>query len=712
MSSRMANRLLTALRKLPAFSRRRQTSLLSRLMGLAYIWGLLIVLVAFLGVWWSSSFVIKDNVRRLALQWVGKFDELGTPLLVSGDPLLFQPIKEHLKNFPEIPLLRYYDAGGKTVLAEYRAGRLKPGTIPALDDRQISILKELGSDEKPRLVDDYQDANLLRVTTPVWVKSMQTVDLLDFSLEAGSEEKTSVIGFIDVALDYRLYKQDLGKNVTYGGLIVLLLLVVTTVIGRFTISRALRPLAALQIPLAKLARGDTDIEVQSQGDIEIAAIGDALNTTIAALKQRDAELIRLATFDNLTGLLNRHSFTRELEREKARCVLEEHSSALLFIDLDKFKDVNDTVGHAAGDELLRQVAKLLKGKVRSNDIVARLGGDEFTIILRHVTEYQAIQIATQVGDAMREFYFSSAGQSFNIHCSIGVTIIDNRPYSPEVLLSQADTACHEAKKHGRDCFKLFSEVSPEEVLNLEGGLRDQIERALNNNGFSLVFLPIHRLAGNRIVGFEGLVRMQAGDQLVPAVAFLSAAERLDLAPRIDQWVISHALEQFACVQDQTLTLSINLSGRSLQHPEMLEYIEELLSRYPVDPGRIIFEIPERSILDSVTQSKNFMQKLRDFGCQVAIDDFGVSLNSINLLRSLPVNQLKIEATLINGVCTSGFNQAVVRSLGEIAKELNIASVAKQVDRQETMDCLKDLPINLIQGHWVGKPRNSLTSTED
>jgi ammonium transporter, Amt family len=346
--------------------------------------------------------------------------------------------------------------------------------------------------------------------------------------------------------------------------------------------------------------------------------------------------------------------------------------------------------------------------VGGNDIVARLGGDEFTIILKNTNEEQAGAIASQIGAALRDFTFSAGDHDFRVHCSIGITLIDSSPTTTTELLSEADTACHEAKDQGRNCFKFFREIAPEEILHLEGkGLKEQIQRALDEERLSLSFLPVKNWTADRITAFEILVQMGSKDQEVPARAFFLAAERFDLAPRIDRWVIGQALLQLRSCNDDRLAISINLSARTLQQDDIIAHIRDRLAENQLDPARVSFEIPERAVLKSVTQTKNFMEKLREIGCGLIIDDFGVSLNSINLLKHLPVNQLKLEAGLVSSVRTSTFNQAVIASIVRIAQELGIEVVAKGVVRGEEVQTLRSLGVHYLQGQEVGQPLREL-----
>lgn len=692
--------LSALLYRLPWFSRRRQGSLVVHLMALAFCWGVLVYLIAIVGLWWTADRLIKDNMHRQALQWLGKLDELGTPLLVSGSTAQFELIREHVANFPEVAFLRYLAPDGTTELARYDAPGGDPQLFPEIGVAELRAIPHAADGGRPHLRRESADVTLVRISGPTIIKSIRNDGLIDVSLESGIKEDAKVIGFVDLGLDFRIYRENLGRHILLGSCLILAFFFLATLLGRYIILRALRPLADLQIPLARLAEGDTDIIVESRGATEIAAIGQALSTTISAIKERDRELRRLAVYDTLTGLFNRHNFTHALQRERARVQLEHSSSALLFIDLDRFKEVNDAVGHTAGDELLIQVAQRLKATVRASDTVSRLGGDEFTIILHGAGEEEAVQVADKICTSLREFVFTAEGQSFRVQCSIGITLIDARETTDNTLLSQADTACQEAKKLGRDGYKLFREIAPLAPLAWSGsGLREQLERALANDGFRLEYLPVIAAGSDRVIASQGALRMRCGEEDLPAGAFQFAAERFDLIQAIDRQAISMALHYLASRPDNH-QLGLALSGRSVQQTDLLPFLRNELEQSGVAPGRLVFALTERTVLESATQTKIFMNGIRDLGCGIAIDDFGVSLNSIPLLQELPVDQLWLEGNLVNSIGASPFNRILVASIVHLASEIGLRTVAKQVVDGDVALLLCECGVDALEARYL------------
>lgn len=436
--------------------RKNGRSLVGRLQLWQFFWGIFLYVLAVGGLWWTSNSVIEGYFQRQALQWIIKLDDMGTPLYVSQDKAQLSVIKKHVSNFPEIAFVRYYTVDGGQVLGEYNANPVDGQKIPPLSQKHFDKLRTTHSPEKPYLFDNPAGIrSLVRASAPVWIKSIRADGLLGFDMESGKAEPADLIGFIEVGLDFSRYQGQLAKNIALGSVVIAALLFISMLVGRLLIKRALQPLSDLQKPLANLARGEIDVTVRNSGPQEIIAISSALNTTVTALKERDEKLRKLAHYDPLTGLANRRYFVQQLQHEVAEITREGSSSALLFIDLDEFKSVNDTRGHAAGDRLLVRVAAKLKRSLRKEDLIARFGGDEFVILGRRLPASAAGYIARSVNKIMQDIQFIEGGQVFNIHCSIGVTLIDSDRFTPDELLAQADMACYEAKSQGRNCYQFY-----------------------------------------------------------------------------------------------------------------------------------------------------------------------------------------------------------------------------------------------------------------
>ncbi|MDO8595404.1 MAG: diguanylate cyclase, partial [Sulfuricaulis sp.] len=461
-------------------------SLVSRLLALQMLGAIIIYLIVNIGLWWTSSRLIEDNLEKQAVRWLAELDELGTPLYASQGGKQLANIDKRIKHFPEIAFIRYYDASGTKVLGE--AGDVRGADIPLLKPQQVERLQQqTAGAERNYLVDrSLLSGAYLRFISPIRVKSIRSDGLLNFSLENVKEENEKIVGYIDLSIDSGYYKEQLVRSMASGSLIIAALLLVALFFGSRMIRRALAPLTALQVPLARLAQGETDVNVERAKDVEIAAISDALNTTINALKQRDEMLRKMAESDPLTGLVNRSYFARALEEEIEHVTRDGAESAVYFIDLDKFKQINDTYGHAAGDKLLIRVAELLKSQVREKDVVSRLGGDEFTVLARNISRDDAMDLANSFNKILREMHITEGEQTFSINCSIGIAMISPGRHTADEMLSHADTACFASKSQGRNCYHMYEERGDSKTeIAVDTGWFKRIQQAIKEDKFVL-----------------------------------------------------------------------------------------------------------------------------------------------------------------------------------------------------------------------------------
>ena len=700
-------RLYSWLRKQPLFSRRRSRSIVDRVLGLILVWGLIVFVLAVVGIWFGSTHVIEDNFSYQAKEWVDKLDEIGTPLYTSKNSEEFRSIREHLSRFPEISYVRYYEAENNTVIAEYKSERAQQYVIPVLKLAQLEWLRIHVDAESPLMIETADnDISLIQSAAPIVVRSMKSIDILDFSLDDEATETYKVIGFVEVGLDFSNYREQLIQNISVGGLAILALFVLTAIIGRILIKNALSPLTELKKPLARLADGDIDVYVDSQGDEEIQAIANALNTTISALKNRDKKLRKLANFDTLTGLLNKHNFHIQLKQEFDRIEKENDSSALLFIDLDQFKYINDTLGHAAGDRLLAQIADLLNNRMREQDVIARFGGDEFTVIAKSVSEQDAESIAHSLVKSMQDFVFIENDQSFNVYCSIGVVMMSSKDFSVEEIFSQADMACFQAKSKGRNRYHLFDAEEREEIRKAADiGWSKRLTEALQYDSFRLHFQPIVSLKEDKTEYYEVLVRLKEDEDIMYPNAFLPVAERLGTAVDIDYWVIRNAFKKLSVFNSEgrQVRLSINLSGRVFEAPDLIDKVKIFADKYQVKTTEVIFEITEQTAVRQIDRAKQRIEELNELGFQFALDDFGVGFSSFNYLKHLPVDYLKIDGDFIKNIANDPVDQAMVKSMIQIAKTLNKQIVAEYVQDEKTLELLESFGADYVQGFYLGMP---------
>jgi len=690
------------------FAGKASRSLVSRLLILLLAGTVIMYAIGIIGLWLTSSRLIESGLQKQALQWIAEIGDLGLPLHISKDKVALS-IENRIRNFPEISFVRNYDASGKRVLGQY--GWLPDKVAAGLNPRQLKKLAGVAATDQPHLFDSAFNGTYVRVISPIRIKSIRSDGLLDFDFNKDQAESVKVIGYIDLWIDMSSHKQQLAKSIAAGSLITAMVFLIVLALGHRLIKRALAPLMDLQTPLARLATGEINVSVATGGDKEIVAISDALNVTISALKQRDERLRKLAEYDSLTGLFNRSYFSQVLEAEIRNVANTGRSSALLFIDLDRFKYVNDMLGHATGDRLLIQVAALMQARMRENDIVSRFGGDEFTVVARGVSPRGAIEVAQSINEIMRDFHFIDQEQSVNVSCSIGIAMITENCVSAEEILSQADIACYDAKSRGRNRYHVY-ELDQQEIrgMTTDVGWSELIKQSLKEDGFRLVYQPIVSLAGGKQEYYEALLRMPAKDGgVVSPAVFLPAAERFGLLADIDRWMITRAIKALAKFRSEgrDLTFSINLSGQAFEDPAIAELIKDSLRLYRLPPSAVIFEITEQIAVRYIEKARHLIQGLIDLGCRFALDDFGVGFSSFNYLKRLPVSLIKIDGCFVENMATEPIDRAMVKSITQIAHALGKQVVAEFVQNDVTLDLLKDYGVDYVQGYHTGMPSETL-----
>lgn len=415
-----------------------------------------------------------------------------------------------------------------------------------------------------------------------------------------------------------------------------------------------------------------------------------------------------ATHDALTGLLNRHAFEHELASALHSAREQGRQHMLCYIDLDQFKLINDTCGHVAGDQVLRQVAGILHQQLREHDVLARLGGDEFGVLLPNCPVEQAREVAERLRETVREYRFRWQGKLFELRASIGVVPITPKTGTLTDLLTAADIACYAAKERGRDNVYLFS--TEDRTLRERHGQMQwlpEIRSALSEDRFALYLQPIEPILDPRLPWLhEFLVRMcKEGDGESAPGSFIPAAERYDLMKEIDRWVIDHALAWIAR-QPETLTdlFSINLSGQSLGDPDMADYIIARVQEHGVRCSRLCFEITETAAITNFNEAMTLVTRLRQAGARFALDDFGSGLSSFAYLKQLPLDFLKIDGQFVHDITTDRMDATIVHAIRDIAHTLGVHSIAEFVEDEATRDRLAVIGIDYAQGWHIGRPR--------
>ncbi|WP_333343773.1 EAL domain-containing protein [Microcoleus sp. w1-18aA5] len=416
-----------------------------------------------------------------------------------------------------------------------------------------------------------------------------------------------------------------------------------------------------------------------------------------------------ASHDALTGLINRRRFEQHLVEAIASCQDSNQQHALCYLDLDQFKVVNDTVGHIAGDELLRQITALIQQGVRVSDMLARLGGDEFGILLSQCSLSEAAQIAEKLKDLVHQFRFIWNSKTFIIGVSIGVVAINQTSKDLMQVLGEADAACYAAKARGRNCVHVYS-LDDEEVIKQRGErlVISQISRALGTNHFRLYCQKIVSISSNPLVEhYEILLRMlDENGEVVSPNEFIPAAERYGLITEIDCWVIETFFSNYHKLPEKDVNqglYTINLSGASISNNQFLRFLIEQFSRYKVPPQTIGFEITETAAIANFEQARYFMGELKKIGCCFALDDFGSGLSSFAYLMNLPVDYLKIDGAFVKNISHNLISQALVEGFNRIAHAMNLETIAEFVEDETILEKLREIGVDYAQGYGIARP---------
>ena len=425
-------------------------------------------------------------------------------------------------------------------------------------------------------------------------------------------------------------------------------------------------------------------------------------------EHRKAKLLAYqAQHDALTGLVNRPEFTRRVEHAISRCQRDGTPCVVCYLDLDHFKLVNDTVGHAAGDELLKQIAGLFLGRIRARDTVSRLGGDEFSLLLEDCPLKNGIDLAESLVATLEDFRFRWEGRNFGVGASVGVVPIVSGDETVVQLLAQADLACYAAKDTGRNRVQVFRTEDSDlarrqDELHRVSELRD----ALENDQFCLYIQPIQALGSRSISHYEVLLRLQGRDhEIITPGSFIPAAERYDLMRELDRWVVRKTIMAAARggLDNSDAALFVNLSGNSLDDDRLLRFIQENLNRAGVNAARIGFEITETTAVRHLSHAERLVQQLKSHGHCFALDDFGSGLSSFAYLKRLPVDFLKIDASFVRDMAQDATARAMVTAIKQIGQTLGIETIAEGVESENTLAALGELGVDYAQGYAVGKP---------
>ena len=427
-----------------------------------------------------------------------------------------------------------------------------------------------------------------------------------------------------------------------------------------------------------------------------------------ARRQAEEAIRHLAYHDPLTGLANRREFERQLESLLDDAKAHEKQHALCYLDLDQFKIVNDTCGHIAGDELLRQVSILLKQKLRDSDVLARLGGDEFGVLLENCPLEQALRIANELCEMVRDYRFVWKDKTFEVGVSIGVVAITRDSESATSILSGADVACYAAKDLGRNRVHVYQE-SDEELAQRHGEMYwvARITQAFQARRFEMYQQKIISLSSDDPDArhFELLLRLrdEQGGLILPSM-FIPAAERYGLMPTLDRWVIRAAFPFVASFcRGRDACFAINLSGTSLNDNHFLDFIKDEIEKYDIRPGAVCFEITETAAVTNLSRAVHFMTELKSLGCRFSLDDFGSGLSSFHYLKNLPVDFLKIDGSFVRDIVEDPVDHVMVEAINRVGQVMGIQTIAEFVENDEILAELRRIGVNYAQGYGIARP---------
>ena len=434
---------------------------------------------------------------------------------------------------------------------------------------------------------------------------------------------------------------------------------------------------------------------------------EVLEGALREAEKTEAELRYLADHDPLTGLLNRRSFRVKLDTYVSFSARYGGQGAVMIIDIDGLKEVNDRLGHQPGDNLIRRVAEVLRERVRETDIVARLSGDEFAVLMPQTDTAGALQLGEDLRAEVAEG-FPSGSDIESATISVGITMFGGKGGAgAEAVLVAADQAMYRAKEEGRNRIALFHEPD-ERARHLKRGQTTsaRIRDALTQDRLSLATQPIRSLASGGVERYELLLRMigDNGEQL-PAASFIEVAERSGMVQELDRWVVGQALEMLAEREraGEPVSLHVNLSGASLTDISVLEYIERRLDEGSADPGRCTFEITQTARVEDYDTAAGFADRLTEFGCEVAIDDYGAGFGPFNYLKKIPFDVIKIDGAFIRDMPRNDADQLTVKAIVQIARGLGKTTIAEFVQDDDTTRMLRDYGVDMAQGYHLGRP---------
>jgi len=444
-------------------------------------------------------------------------------------------------------------------------------------------------------------------------------------------------------------------------------------------------------------------EVTPEQDHKSRCISGTIDN-VTSRKKAQHELEYLAMHDSLTGLYNRFYFEEELKQFSATASRGNGPHALLYLDLDRFKVINDTLGHHHGDMVLRNISSLIMSRLRKSDFLARIGGDEFALLLPNTKQDTALILARNICKLLDDYQCEVEGKIFKVNCSIGIAEINGDQTPANEYMNQADIALYAAKKQGRNLAHIYNEndsLSKELQASLEW--TRTLHQAIAEDNLVLHFQPIIEISTKEVAYYEALVRLELDGRIVQPGEFIPALEREGDMSLLDRQVISKAIYYLAR-HPELHKIAINLSAQGFSDERLLPLIKDKVHQYDVDPNRIIFELTESASLSNITATQVMVEKLSVLGCAFSIDDFGTGFSTFNYLKQLPAQSVKIDGSFVVDLATNPVDLALVKAIYEVATALGKKTVAEFVENEETLQMLANIGVTYAQGYHLGKPK--------
>ncbi|MDH5355468.1 MAG: EAL domain-containing protein [Gammaproteobacteria bacterium] len=603
--------------------------------------------------------------------------------------------------------IRLQDSSGKAIgmLAGMHRYSLRPG------NRQIDIIKLFAARAAAEL------ERSLAVSETLMEKERAQISLHSIGDGVITTDKTGAIDYMNPIAEKLTgwrFHQAMGMSME------VILHLEDEISGRVIPDPARRCLAEKRVIAPKtdnvlISRGGERYSIQGTAAPMLNSQGNCVGVILVFKDVTDSRrqqkmMVHQATHDPLTGLVNRSEFDERVEKAVESGRNFENMHALLFLDLDQFKAVNDSAGHAAGDELLRQVSSLLSSQLRGRDTLGRLGGDEFGVLLENCPVSRASRVADVLIDSIREYRFVWEDKSYQIGVSIGVVAITAEVENRAELMGWADQACYIAKDLGRGRAYVFTDEDRHRGSQQTSAInRGDLMLAIASEQFQLLYQPIWPL-DDESTGMhtraEVLLRMLDADgEYIAAGAFIPAANRFGLMRQIDRWVIKKLFEGYSHVfmQNPDLVLNLNLSAQSVADDSLIDYVTRLFEETVVSPHQICFELSETVLINNFTSAGILIEQLGRLGCSFALDDFGNGLSSFGYLKNVKIDFIKIDGTLTRDICEDVVDRSMVDSINTMAHLMGIKTIAECADSDKVIQQLKELELDYAQGYYLGEP---------